>query len=129
MKDGDEAFARRLRQQLEAGLGQLDVPTRARLAAARRSALEGRSRRWRAPLGLALAASLLLALSILLLRAGGGAAPVVEDIELLVSGEDIEFYEELDFYDWLAAQPGDAGRAVPLPGQPAAWRRHAPARG
>lgn len=87
-----------------------------RLAAARRRALAaGRSRRATRPWawgigGLATAAAGVLGLVLWL---GGPYAPVgpavpppADDVELLASGEGVDFYADLDFYLWLA---GDGG--------------------
>jgi len=37
-------------------------------------------------------------------------APLVEDLELLSAKEEIEFFEELDFYLWLVEEQLDENR-------------------
>lgn len=87
------------------------------LAAARRKALAARRTRAAHPWvwgigGLATTAAGVLGLVLWLggPHGPGVTAPVppTEDLELLASGEGVEFYADLDFYLWLA-EDGDAG--------------------
>lgn len=88
------------------------------LAAARRKALaRGRARSAARPWalgfgGLATVAAGVLGLVVWLGGPHGavapGPVPPTEDLELLASGEGVEFYADLDFYLWLA-EDGGAG--------------------
>ena len=42
-----------------------------------------------------------LALTIMVADSGNGLAKEVEDLEMLTAGEEIELYENLEFYLWL----------------------------
>jgi hypothetical protein len=92
-----------------------------RLAAARRQALAGRRSLRPAAWGLAGLATAAAGVLGLVLWLGGphgasGPARVAEptpmaaadDLDLLASGEGVDFYADLDFYLWLA-QDGNAG--------------------
>lgn len=106
MTDRERKFLDDARAVLDDSVRDLDGATRSRLAQARNAALDRkrRTRRrlvtWGSPVGLAAAAALLAVLFI------GREAPVdesyVADLDLLGSGETIEFYEDLEFYEWLA---------------------------
>jgi hypothetical protein len=103
-RDEDSALIRNIREQLERHADELDEITLARLAAARRSSL-ARSRRpavhWLPLTGLAAAAAVLLA--VLLVQQQRVPDP---DWEALMTHDDIELIEDLDFYAWLeATQP------------------------
>lgn len=111
--DKNKSFEARVRDRLSGGAAELDAGTRARLRQARQAALTGLDRpRWSAipvwvPAGGAIAVAVL---ATLLIRQGvvpseiPGRAPA-EDIEILLSGEDLELYEDLEFYAWLEMQP------------------------
>jgi hypothetical protein len=109
------------REVIEALRAALDGEARAEasapgLAAARRKALAGRTRRghsWAWGFGgLATAAAGVLGLVLWLGGPHGpgptASVPPMEDMELLASGEDVDFYADLDFYLWLA-EDGGAG--------------------
>jgi len=116
----DDRFLGHVKARLEASEGQLDELTRARLGAARRRALEvggqgpawslgdllvwGRGLRQGLVIGL-----LLLSLGVALqFRAPSTAPqqmlPLFEDMELLGESEELDLYQELDFYLWVAGE-------------------------
>jgi len=108
------------REVIDALRAALDAEARANaatpsLAAARRKALaarrgHGSARPWAWGFGgLATVAAGVLGL-VLWLGGPHGPAPVppTEDLELLASGEGVEFYADLDFYLWLE-EDGGAG--------------------
>ncbi len=113
MSEHERELQEALRRRLDAGLEALDAETLARLARPRREALsrlgQGRKAGWRRPLlagGLALAAVAVLGLALLLERPQGydpGAAP--EGLEML-SSQDYDIAQDLDFYLWLEQQHG-----------------------
>lgn len=87
----------------------LDELTIARLRAARLRALDARSARWRT-LAATTAVGLALALAGIVWFRAPAELPVppspeiVADLDLLTS-ESPDFYEDLEFYRWLATQP------------------------
>ncbi|MGE0861099.1 MAG: hypothetical protein AB7I01_10720 [Gammaproteobacteria bacterium] len=99
----DAEFAARVRRRLDAGLDAQDALTLARLRAARLNALTVVPRRpaWAAALPLA-AACAALAIALGHAHAPLGAAPGLDDVELLADREPLEFYQDLEFYAWLA---------------------------
>lgn len=125
MKDdrGDKAFLDDVKRRLDKGAEEIDELTLARLGAARRRAVEAGSRRhsaWR--LGDVLVAGLwgrtvwlaggILLLALVILRpplSSPVSQPLhlLDDMELLGSSEDLEFYQELDFFIWVADEPGE----------------------
>ncbi len=115
-KDCPERFVAAARAALERRAEALDAETVARLADLRREALAQRRaprRRWVEVAGVAaVAASALLVVS-LWFSAGNvqppGLAPLMEDLELLSTREDLELFEDLDFYLWLTADDQQTG--------------------
>lgn len=114
----EREFLADVRRRLDAGAEDIDELTRARLGAARRRAVEAGSRSRILRLGdvlvagrggrLAwLAGGLFLLLAILMPRLqtptqAPQAMHLLDDMELLGATEDLEFYQELDFYIWVA---------------------------
>lgn len=118
----DDKLIARLQGEFRESLDSVGEFDRARLRRARRNALAARrSRRpWR---HLALAASLAL-LGLVLLPMNTERGPGtdtnrvaengsrVSDLEILLAEEELQFYENLDFYVWLeAALPRERGNA------------------
>ncbi|MGI9262008.1 MAG: hypothetical protein ACR2QR_08230 [Woeseiaceae bacterium] len=123
MNDMDRnELERRARELHEEAVEQLDPDTLARLATARRLALDEASqpamtptlfgKRW-APAALTAGLGSLAVAWLLLDHQREPANVIVEgeladDIEILLAGENLELLENLDFYLWLTMQP-DAG--------------------
>jgi len=115
-RDAERAVVEVLRATLDAEAERHAAAPR--LAQARRRALAmRRSRRGAASWawgigGLATAAAGVLGLVLWLggsfSPTGPVAAPPADDVELLASGEEMDFYADLDFYLWLA-EDGGAG--------------------
>ena len=115
----DEArMIERIREQLDAGVNDLDDATLSRLAQARHRAVAAAGkprRRWWAPWPRELPAgewlvpagafasivATAVALTIMVGEPGDGLARDVDDLEILTAGEEIELYENLEFYLWL----------------------------
>jgi len=118
MSRDEEQFIGRVRASLDAGMEQTPPHIAARLSAARHAALASRKHRQQ-PLWLpasALAAVLLLAVSVAWFAGLPQeiTAPVLaqqqaSDFELLVQGDDLELYTDLDFYLWLDKRNSNAG--------------------
>jgi anti-sigma-K factor RskA len=113
-------FEQRTRAVLEDSVSRLDGRTRSRLTQARYAALEQgrRSQRlwWRAfaPAG-AVAAAAVLAIALWVGRPGLdaplSASQPFDDLELLADNDAFDLAEDsvdLDFYEWAAAEAGDA---------------------
>ncbi|MES9970617.1 MAG: hypothetical protein ABW092_11335 [Candidatus Thiodiazotropha sp.] len=115
----DKEFLNRIKQDLDNSAEELDELTLARLGAARRRAVEAGSgstgfhladilvlgRGTRAVLVMA---GLLLVASLLILRSTQPppqdqlqALSLIEDMELLGAAEELEFYQDMDFYLWV----------------------------
>lgn len=112
----DEQFLSRVRANLDAAEEQLDGATRTRLAAIRREAVQqgqgGSWREWLVPVGGLAAVATVAALSINLWMApppGEETAFPLEDMALLSDSEGPEFYENLEFYQWLENEEQQAG--------------------
>ncbi|MBS0395518.1 MAG: hypothetical protein JSR54_12890 [Proteobacteria bacterium] len=121
----DTALERRSRELLLASAESLDARTRSRLNQARQAALAAQAAhagerpfrvpgRW-LPAG-ALAAAAALAIAVFIARPGAGPATpladatVVEDAELLASGEGPELYaDDADFYEWADSDDAAGG--------------------
>lgn len=104
------------RERTRRAADELDAATASRLRAARTAALAQLDRKprhagaWLLPAGVAAGAALA---AVLVMRTGTEPpAPLqhaaAEDLEILLSGEDLELYADLDFYQWLEAED-DAG--------------------
>ncbi|MEE4375890.1 MAG: hypothetical protein V2J55_00030 [Candidatus Competibacteraceae bacterium] len=102
--DREQHFLDAVKAELDASAAALDSVTVARLEQRRRTALRSCPSRptWWIPAGAF--ATLAVAITTIFLWT---AAPtpesdgLLEDLDLLSSIEDIEFYDELDFYLWL----------------------------
>lgn len=117
--DEFDAFARRLKAQLDQSADELDTLTRARLRAMRLRALAPQVRmswlRWGVPT--ALAASLALAVVLSLPPGRDDAVPygpvaagpllAAEDFDLIADADALDLGEDLEFYLWLYAHSGE----------------------
>jgi len=109
----DPATAQRVRAQLDQGAEQLNVYTVQRLARARAAALNGeraprRVRSWWLPaLGTAVAAALVVSVTLRVMPQPESVVADVAtfDLELLTSNDDLELYQEMEFYAWLDDEP------------------------
>ena len=104
----NDDFENDLRRQLRDSESNIDPQTRARLAAARRTALAedtpGQSfglPAWSS----AIAVALVVAIAVQLYLPNGSQPDNAgqEEIEIYENLEMLELYEDLEFYEWLAA--------------------------
>lgn len=106
----EQRFVARVKAQLDSSCARVDAATLSRLNAMRHRALEGPGeRRQRVLLPFATLASgcaLLLVLAInngpVQPMTGAVPEPSLADIDLLSTQEDLMFYEEYEFIQWLA---------------------------
>jgi hypothetical protein len=114
----EEEFTEKVRKTLDAGVEGLDPGIQSRLNRMRNEALEKaagkKSSFWflfRKPVAGLVAASVLLLITTLYLEWPSQTPPVnsIEDIEILSSVDNIDFYENLDFFFWLADEHKNAG--------------------
>ncbi len=106
----DQELQQKVRTELESQLDTLDANVAARLAAARHRAvgeLKIKSA-WKPIAGWAVAATLVVAVSLWWQQMPITNGMSADDFELLVSSDGIELYEDLEFYDWLSSE-NDAG--------------------
>ncbi|MEW8336827.1 MAG: DUF3619 family protein [Candidatus Thiodiazotropha sp.] len=111
MKSDEQQFLAGVKQRLDDHANDVDRLTAARLQAARKTALEGKSRSalgWLPVTGSATAATLLLALALWYQTGSAPAPQFSEDWELLASSEELELIEELEFYNWLELMHGES---------------------
>jgi type VI protein secretion system component VasF len=116
MAAGEEEFLRRVREGLDAGAGALDAATVMRLRRARAHAIEaagGRARRVRGWVPAAAAAGVAVlavwigwSASMHRHTPASAAAARLDAVEVLAGGANLDLYENLDFYAWLANGSG-----------------------
>jgi hypothetical protein len=113
-KDQEKNFLGKVRDLLNDGVEDLDGQTRKRLEEVRTRALSAAGGkpwgfftppRWIMVGGFATATMAAVAM-FFWLHTSPGEFPTkhIEDFEIITSGEHIDFYQNLDFYRWLAAR-------------------------
>ena len=110
----DREIERRAKQVFDASVASIDGHTRSRLAQARNQALETgrRPNHWYLPgrprlvVAGAVAAALLAAVLVMqpLLPEAEHQLTTFDDLDILLGEEDLEFFEDLEFYAWLDEQ-------------------------
>ena len=109
----DQTFLESINRKLDQSVIDIDVSTKEALQKIRQQALsqKGNNRdvlwSWMKPVPLMAAVSLVLILSVslrLTMDTMETLTPALEDIPLLTASDDIEFYNDLDFYQWLEAE-------------------------
>lgn len=107
--DSDAALVQRVRQELDRSCAALDGATQSRLNSMRHAALAQAGHRRGFPLLLpfgGLVTASVLVFAVILqgpsLQPEAPALAPVEDLDLLTAAEDFDFYEEYEFYQWLA---------------------------
>ena len=103
----DSLFIAGAKRALDDAVHQLDARLAGRLQRVRRKALDPSPchqpwRRWAG--GIAIASIGLLAIAVLIRQPDldSLAPPMLEDLDLMTSTENVELSEDLEFYDWLA---------------------------
>lgn len=113
----DKQFIDNVRKALNKNADRLDADTQSKLARVRRKALDAGERKgfglrqwFTLPVAgwAATAAALVIGLAVYL-KAPGVAPADFEDIDILAAEDNLEFYDGLEFYAWLAEEEADAG--------------------
>ena len=105
-KQQEQVFLQKLTSTLDESETQLDADTLRDLRLARHKALESlhKPRRFWQPVGLAALAAT-VAIVVVSLQVMQTKTPVttpgMEDMALLSTGDELDLYENLDFYQWL----------------------------
>jgi hypothetical protein len=115
-QDKEKRFIDNVKKALHLDAENLDADTQAKLTRMRRKALDAGERKgfdirqwFTLPVaGWATACLLVLGLAIYLQQPNGTPLPL-EDIDLLAAEDNLEFYDGLEFYAWLAEEEIDAG--------------------
>lgn len=118
-QEQDAQLIERIRRRLDESVSELDAATLSRLEQARQRALSagaesqrrrGRTRGltgrpasdWLVPAGaLASVVATVFALAVMVAEPENGLTRELEDLDLLTVGEELELYENLEFYQWL----------------------------
>ncbi len=107
----NEEFTREVKRQLDASLEQVSPQTLRRLQAARQQALNGKVRthrpwlafpRWVTTGGLATAVVAVLTVSLWVAVPRQQPQTVDEELDRIATKEQMELYEDLEFFRWLA---------------------------
>ncbi len=116
MIERDDAFVDKIKRNLDAQAEALDAGVQSKLTRARYRALEQDKSStkvglWNPLMGTGVAVALALILGIALsLKEMPDTNPVMEDLDLLVAEESLEFFEneDIDFYAWVAEQESES---------------------
>lgn len=119
----DKSFTQNIQHALDNGIEELDADVSRRLRLARYQALEAYQEKhnyWKPASGFALATMLLVAIGVW--QFGGNQRSIeqfnerdtviaqsIEDLELIASSDSMQFYQDLEFYQWLDVIKGNAG--------------------
>jgi len=114
-KRDDQEFVKDIVRTLDASADRMELRTQARVLQIRRHALEAASAkpsqfpllpRW-VKIGAVAAAMTVVALVIVRYPApfSGGQQSKIEELEIVATGEPVDFIEELEFYKWLEKVP------------------------
>lgn len=125
--ENDDIFAQKAKAAFDASVAGLDQEVLARLRAARARAVNAVSQPapwfqgWRLPAGAAAAVALALLAGLLWTQGLESPAPANTfssantDAPLIVNGDSLDMYADMDFYQWMAAQDQPAKK----PSEPA----------
>ena len=109
----NDKLQQQLQQTLDQQAEQLDAATLSRLNQGRQKALDqGLSSKWswqpdrwvRSATVFASITALAVCIDLFIPSGDSGTTAPFDDMQMLSAGEDIELYEELQFYQWLATQ-------------------------
>jgi hypothetical protein len=106
----EQQFIAQVKQQLDSSCAALDGATLSRLHSMRSTAVAAkrsdRSWYWWSLSGLATACAFLVMVSVLQQEPVQSVTEVavLEDLDLLTDSEEIDLYEDYEFYQWLASE-------------------------
>jgi hypothetical protein len=111
----EQEFLKQAKQVLDEGADNLDAATRSRLNQARQVALQGldgntryRAKSWwMLPAGGVAMAAIAILGSVMYFRTSGLIAlpqNSISDLEIVASRDQLDMYENLDFYQWLVVE-------------------------
>ena len=106
----EEQFIANVKKALDLGTDNLDAGIQSKLTRARHQALDTGKRKgfnirqWFTLPRLGWATACILVLGLTLLVKPNGTVPPLEDIDLLAAEDNLEFYDGLEFYAWLAEE-------------------------
>jgi len=112
--DKEKQFIDNVKKALDFDAENLDAGTQAKLTRMRHRALDAGERKsfdirqWFTLPTLGWATACMLVLGLTFFVNPNGALPPLEDIDLLVAEDNLEFYDGLEFYAWLAEENSDA---------------------
>jgi hypothetical protein len=115
-EDKEKRFVDNVRKALDLDADKLDAGTQSKLNRVRQKALDAGERKgfdirqwFTLPVaGWAATACILVLGLTIYMKQPNSAAPLLEDIELLAAEDNLEFYDSLEFYAWLAEENSDA---------------------
>lgn len=110
----DQEFLRRLKASLDIQQDTIDSGTRYALSQIRKNTLAQLDKRnsglrslhsWYPVLAATATASIIASLALTInLNKDNGVQPTLEDMPLITATDDILFYQDLEFYQWLDAE-------------------------
>lgn len=113
-QDEEKGFLNAVSKELDQRVDTIDDSTRAALRSIRKQAIalahdkSGNSWQWWQPYPvIAITASIALVMSVTLrinMTASMDDFPELKDIAMLMASDDIGFYQDLEFYQWLEAE-------------------------
>ncbi len=113
--DSKDKFIKRIKEELDGAEDNLDPGIKSRLSRMRYQVLESQKEthwfpnRILNPKVVFASFVILILASVLLIKSPTSVNLDFEDVDLLISTEQPEFYEDLDFYVWLELEGIDAG--------------------
>ena len=108
--DKEKQFVDNVKKALDLDAENLDAGTQSKLTRARHKALDAGEkkgfdiRQWFTVPVAGWATACILVLGLTFFLKPDGAPPPLEDIDLLVAEDNLEFYDGLEFYAWLAEE-------------------------
>jgi hypothetical protein len=117
-QDNENSFLKKVKHSLDQGEDDIPAETLSRLHRIRQEALQSQKKesnrgiKWIPTPYPTLATAAMVLLAVLLFFPGDREPTPfnpIDDLEILASKNKIEFYEDLDFYAWLAEEEPNAG--------------------
>lgn len=109
-QDKEKQFVDNVKKALDLGTENLDAGIQSKLMRARHKALDVGERKgfdirqWFTLPVAGWATACILVLGLTVFVQSNGTPPPLEDIDLLVAEDNLEFYDGLEFYAWLAEE-------------------------